>query len=277
MDDGAALILTVANYFTPGNKNIPTEGVTPTVEVHPSIDDLMAQADLTPACRGSQLFARRSSREESHRNPARRRHGGEESRKAAAEPAGRWPHNLQSRGALRIFAGLRRRVRADSSRAAAKKQYRNLNCGPSPAKSSTPRRKSTAANSEITIRPELQPAKQRLSTRSAADNISISLSDPSQTSALSASLQRYRATHKLSVSETSSSGVIRFDFTSNGARTHTIHVVTPPSQLATVRRTNRASVEAATPAPEIRASRSSLTIWATIAPPPTRFSRSIFR
>jgi carboxyl-terminal processing protease len=47
MDDGAALILTVAIYYTPGNKNIPTEGVGPTVEVHPSIDDLIAQADLS--------------------------------------------------------------------------------------------------------------------------------------------------------------------------------------------------------------------------------------
>jgi carboxyl-terminal processing protease len=47
MDDGAALILTVASYYTPGNKNIPTEGVGPTVEVHPSIDDLIAQADLS--------------------------------------------------------------------------------------------------------------------------------------------------------------------------------------------------------------------------------------
>ncbi|MGA7856077.1 MAG: S41 family peptidase [Candidatus Acidiferrales bacterium] len=47
LDDGSALILTVANYFTPGNKNIASEGVGPTVEIHPSIDDLMAQADLT--------------------------------------------------------------------------------------------------------------------------------------------------------------------------------------------------------------------------------------
>jgi carboxyl-terminal processing protease len=47
MDDGAALILTVASYYTPGNKNIPTDGVGPTVEVHPSIDDLIAQADLS--------------------------------------------------------------------------------------------------------------------------------------------------------------------------------------------------------------------------------------
>ncbi|MGA9180039.1 MAG: S41 family peptidase, partial [Candidatus Acidiferrales bacterium] len=47
MDDGAALILTVANYYTPDNKNIPSDGVGPTVEVHTSIDDLMAQADLS--------------------------------------------------------------------------------------------------------------------------------------------------------------------------------------------------------------------------------------
>jgi carboxyl-terminal processing protease len=44
MDDGSALILTVANYFTPANKNIPTDGVTPTVEIRPSVDDLLAQS-----------------------------------------------------------------------------------------------------------------------------------------------------------------------------------------------------------------------------------------
>src|SRR5271156_4280807 len=47
MEDGSALILTVATYFTPGNKNIPADGVPPTAEVRPSIDDLLAQADLT--------------------------------------------------------------------------------------------------------------------------------------------------------------------------------------------------------------------------------------
>jgi carboxyl-terminal processing protease len=35
LDDGAALILTVANYFTPNGKSIPKEGVAPTVEVNP--------------------------------------------------------------------------------------------------------------------------------------------------------------------------------------------------------------------------------------------------
>jgi carboxyl-terminal processing protease len=45
MDDGSALILTVANYFTPGNKNIPTDGVAPTVEVRLSVEDLLAEAN----------------------------------------------------------------------------------------------------------------------------------------------------------------------------------------------------------------------------------------
>ena len=44
MDDGSALILTVANYFTPANKNIATDGVAATVEVRPSVDDLLTQS-----------------------------------------------------------------------------------------------------------------------------------------------------------------------------------------------------------------------------------------
>jgi carboxyl-terminal processing protease len=44
MDDGSALILTVANYFTPANKNISADGVAATVEVRASVDDLLAQA-----------------------------------------------------------------------------------------------------------------------------------------------------------------------------------------------------------------------------------------
>jgi carboxyl-terminal processing protease len=45
MDDGSALILTVANYFTPASKNIAAEGVAATVEVRSSVDDLLAQAN----------------------------------------------------------------------------------------------------------------------------------------------------------------------------------------------------------------------------------------
>lgn len=39
LDDGSALILTVANYYTPGGKSIPADGVTPTVEVKYAPDD----------------------------------------------------------------------------------------------------------------------------------------------------------------------------------------------------------------------------------------------
>jgi carboxyl-terminal processing protease len=42
LDDGAALILTVANYYTPAGKEIPADGVTPTVEAHPTADDFAA-------------------------------------------------------------------------------------------------------------------------------------------------------------------------------------------------------------------------------------------
>ena len=45
LDDGAALILTVANYFTPDGKSIPSEGVAPTVEVRPSPEDSAALID----------------------------------------------------------------------------------------------------------------------------------------------------------------------------------------------------------------------------------------
>ena len=42
IDDGAALILTVANYYTPGNKEIPANGVAATAEVRPTLDDALA-------------------------------------------------------------------------------------------------------------------------------------------------------------------------------------------------------------------------------------------
>jgi C-terminal processing protease CtpA/Prc len=43
MDDGSALILTVADYYTPGGKAILDDGVAPTVEIAPPSD----QADET--------------------------------------------------------------------------------------------------------------------------------------------------------------------------------------------------------------------------------------
>jgi carboxyl-terminal processing protease len=48
LDDGSALILTVANYYTPAGKEIPIDGVTPTREVQLSLDDLAALSDENP-------------------------------------------------------------------------------------------------------------------------------------------------------------------------------------------------------------------------------------
>jgi len=42
LDDGSALFLTLANYYTPNGKEIPIDGVTPTVEVRSLPDDLAA-------------------------------------------------------------------------------------------------------------------------------------------------------------------------------------------------------------------------------------------
>ena len=81
--------------------------------------------------------------------------------------------------------------------------------------------------SEISIRPELQPAKHGGSNALAADNIYISLDDASQTAAFAQALSAIARKHDLSVTETASSGVIRFDCAFHGARTHTVHVVTP--------------------------------------------------
>jgi uncharacterized protein len=84
----------------------------------------------------------------------------------------------------------------------------------------------TQRKSEITIRPEHQPF-QGAANQLPADNIYVSLADPSQTSALTRALDQIARRHKLDIVETSSGGVLRFDYAFNGTRTHTIHVVTP--------------------------------------------------
>jgi len=91
--------------------------------------------------------------------------------------------------------------------------------------------KVTQRKSEITIRPEHQLF-QRAAGQLPADNIYVSLTDPSQTSALARALDQIARRHKLEIVETSSGGVLRFDYTFNRARTHTIHVVTPLASRA---------------------------------------------
>jgi carboxyl-terminal processing protease len=54
-EDGAAIVLTVANYYTPAGKSIPDEGVAPTQEVRSPIEDQDdASDDGTPAPLNSQ-------------------------------------------------------------------------------------------------------------------------------------------------------------------------------------------------------------------------------
>ena len=49
LDDGSALILTVANYYTPKGKEVPMDGVIPTVPVLPTLDDVAAAAEKPSA------------------------------------------------------------------------------------------------------------------------------------------------------------------------------------------------------------------------------------
>jgi len=53
LDDGSALVLTVANYYTPDGKEIPTNGVIPTEVVHPVLDDAAVETPDLPAPSGS--------------------------------------------------------------------------------------------------------------------------------------------------------------------------------------------------------------------------------
>jgi carboxyl-terminal processing protease len=55
LDDGSALILTVANYYTPDSKEIPAEGVAPTDEVQPATNDVAALSEEYPAAPSSSL------------------------------------------------------------------------------------------------------------------------------------------------------------------------------------------------------------------------------
>ena len=47
LEDGSAMILTVANYYTPDGKEIPVDGVAPTIPVAPPIADSVAEMDQT--------------------------------------------------------------------------------------------------------------------------------------------------------------------------------------------------------------------------------------
>jgi uncharacterized protein len=86
--------------------------------------------------------------------------------------------------------------------------------------------KVTRRKSEIAIRPEILPSgssKGKLS----GDDIYVTLDDGSQAATFAQALDAIARRHSLAISETTSGSVVRFDFSSHGSRTHTVHVVTP--------------------------------------------------
>jgi carboxyl-terminal processing protease len=55
LDDGSALFLTLANYFTPNGKEIPSEGVAPTVEVRSLPEDMAELSEANPPAPSSSV------------------------------------------------------------------------------------------------------------------------------------------------------------------------------------------------------------------------------
>jgi len=57
LDDGAALILTVANYYTPAGKEIPADGVVPTVATRGTTEDAAAPNDQSQNAPSGQVVS----------------------------------------------------------------------------------------------------------------------------------------------------------------------------------------------------------------------------
>lgn len=133
---------------------------------------------------------------------------------------------MHSSKALRIFAGFAAAlllfIAGCGKKSLSKSELRSVT-----AEIVAAAQKINGRKSEIAIRPELQPAKHGAITRLAADNIYLSLADPAQGTALAQALTAIAHRHDLAINETTSPGVIRFDFAYHGLRTHTVHVVTP--------------------------------------------------
>jgi len=96
----------------------------------------------------------------------------------------------------------------------------------------------TNNTSQVIIRPQPQSSKAGIPATVSVDDIYVSLATPSQAELFEQSLGAIAHRHGLSInSAKTSGGVTRFDYFSNGLRTHTIHVVThlsvqeqPPAQ-----------------------------------------------
>ena len=85
---------------------------------------------------------------------------------------------------------------------------------------------------EITIRPEMESPFPGVPSHLASDNVYLSLSDPAQIAALRQSLLAIARKHRLTVGESASAGMIRFELAFNGTRTQVVHVVAPMASRA---------------------------------------------
>jgi polysaccharide deacetylase 2 family uncharacterized protein YibQ len=100
--------------------------------------------------------------------------------------------------------------------------------------------KITSNKSQIIVRPQIQFSKRGGS--GTVDDIYISLGTAAQEAALSQSLGAIADRHGLAITTTAASaGVTRFDYSSNGVRTHSIHVVIPISARAQLAAHNNSS------------------------------------
>jgi polysaccharide deacetylase 2 family uncharacterized protein YibQ len=100
-------------------------------------------------------------------------------------------------------------------------------------------RKITSNKAQIVIRP--QTSRPQPGGSAAVEDIYVSLPTSSQAATLDQSLLLIAARHGLAITTTAASaGVTRFDFSWNGSRTHTVHVVTPLSSAPAVAQKNSA-------------------------------------
>jgi polysaccharide deacetylase 2 family uncharacterized protein YibQ len=85
----------------------------------------------------------------------------------------------------------------------------------------------TSRKPDITIRPDFRPVAGAPKGQGPADSISISLDDDSHMGALRQAFREIARRHGLLLAENAADGVVRFNFTFAGTRTHIVYVVTP--------------------------------------------------
>lgn len=83
-------------------------------------------------------------------------------------------------------------------------------------------RRVTSGKSEITIRPEMSS-----SSAKPVDHIFVTLSDSDQFPVLRQTLSSIARRHSLDLHESSTAGLVRFDFSFRNLTTHSVHVVLP--------------------------------------------------